>query len=911
MSQSNSTSSSNSTFQSNEERSPRFTRAIFFRILAVLAFIGLGTFAVIHSFGHNHDHEHSDDHTHADAADDNSSNDASESKPLFASADVDDGSSVQPATATDQPARGSFGAGTPARTNPAVAIQPIVTGRQTLPEAPGQFGNAAPQDRIAMRPNMPQAGALENSRNALQNATQRAGDIAGDLQRNASNAAGNALNGARQTATNVASGAQQAPGGTANGLRTSLGNTLNTNGQGLQATPGRNPLATSRGTARSSGSASQLKPPGGFRPDTTNPATPAANPFASPRPNTSQSAGSPDATSLNTSPFNSDPSSSSANSGSASRNPAPAGRPANGLAQDSRSTFGSATGLQSRGNSVRRDPPSLSGSTANMARPASQTQSQTQMPRAPEPRGFGSNTQMRPLQGTPDPSTSGIRPNTGTMNSGRSVPAMAASSSRPTGTTSAPLTTNATTLATPGDRVLEGAQAPSLTVEKIAPREVQLNQPADIQIVVRNTGRVTAQDVQVYDQIPQGAELLQAVPQPTRNRNGIAWQLGEIRPGQEKRIRLQLRPTQTGEIGSVAHVTFATQASMRTIVTKPVLNIFHSAKPRVMIGDTVVLDITVENKGDGAARNVLIQENIPPQLAFTDGYREGLEYEIGTLAPGQSKRLQLTLKAANMGRLRNVLTATGEGGITAQHAIDMEVVAPALMAVGSGPKRRYINREATHQFSVENKGTAAATNVELIAKLPTGLRYVNANNRGRYDANTHAVYWSLAELAENVIANVEITTIPTAPGNQQIDFEAFADLGRKTSANQVVSVDHLVDIYFEIDDVVDLIEIGSDTSYKIEMVNQGTIAASEVKLQVDFPAGIQPTDVESNLPNQIQGNRVIFSPIASMNPGEKMSLIINARGIQPGDHRVAAHIQTSGRETPVTKEETTRVYNDR
>ena len=44
---------------------------------------------------------------------------------------------------------------------------------------------------------------------------------------------------------------------------------------------------------------------------------------------------------------------------------------------------------------------------------------------------------------------------------------------------------------TPGDRQLEGIQAPSLTIEKLSPVEIQLNQQASFEIIVRNIGRVT------------------------------------------------------------------------------------------------------------------------------------------------------------------------------------------------------------------------------------------------------------------------------------------------------------------------------------------------------------------------------------------------------------------------------------
>lgn len=463
----------------------------------------------------------------------------------------------------------------------------------------------------------------------------------------------------------------------------------------------------------------------------------------------------------------------------------------------------------------------------------------------------------------------------------------------------------------PGERQLEGVQAPALTVEKISPREIQVNQTADFQLIIKNVGRVSAEEVKVFDKTPIGTDFVGASPQPTSSRGGdLRWDIGTLRPGQEKRIKIQLKPTRHGEIGSVAHVTFATQASMRTLVTKPVLEIVHQSKNVHLIGDDVVFDITVKNKGDGPAKNVLIQEDIPDQLEFQDG-SQAIEYEIGTLMPGQSKRLQLALKAAQIGKIRNVMFASADGGLEAKHELPLEVVAPNLVAKSDGPTRRFLQRNVAHTFSVANNGTAKATNVELIARLPSGLRFKGANNQGRYDANAHSVYWSLAELDRDARASVELKTTPVEIGTQPIKFESFADLEVRASVVQPMNVEHLVDVFFDIDDVVDPIEIGSDTSYKIRVVNQGTKAATNVQLGVTFPRGLQPTAVNGSIRHQINGQQIAFEPINSMSPGDEISFTIESKGQAAGDHRVVVNMRTDGRQTPVSKEETTRVYSDR
>jgi uncharacterized repeat protein (TIGR01451 family) len=118
-------------------------------------------------------------------------------------------------------------------------------------------------------------------------------------------------------------------------------------------------------------------------------------------------------------------------------------------------------------------------------------------------------------------------------------------------------------------------------------------------------------------------------------------------------------------------------------------------------------------------------------------------------------------------------------------------------------------------------------------------------------------------------------------------------------------------VFFDIDDVVDPIEIGADTSYRIRVVNQGTKAATNVQLQVDFPTGLVPTAVDGSLRHNIRGQQIVFEPINSMSPGDEIGIVIKGKGQAAGDHRVTVNMQTDGRSTPVSKQETTRVYSDR
>ena len=124
----------------------------------------------------------------------------------------------------------------------------------------------------------------------------------------------------------------------------------------------------------------------------------------------------------------------------------------------------------------------------------------------------------------------------------------------------------------PGDRQLEGPQTPQLTIEKTAPKEIQVGKPATFVVKVRNTGRAVANDVEIRDQIPRGTQLQSTNPRASQGPQGeLIWKLGAVEPNAEHSVEIVLVPIDEGEVGSVATVHFNAAASARTIVTKPQL----------------------------------------------------------------------------------------------------------------------------------------------------------------------------------------------------------------------------------------------------------------------------------------------------------------------------------------------------
>ena len=461
----------------------------------------------------------------------------------------------------------------------------------------------------------------------------------------------------------------------------------------------------------------------------------------------------------------------------------------------------------------------------------------------------------------------------------------------------------------PGDPRLSGSQAPALTIEKTAPPEIQIGKPAKFVIKVRNAGSAVAQGVEIHDTVPQGTQFVEATPPADRGPQGaLVWSLGAMKPGDEQKVELVLMPTAEGEVGSVATVHFRAEASVRTLATKPMLSMEVNGPEKVMKGQQVLLRIKLSNPGTGAATGVVLSEAVPEGLQHPAG--KELELDIGTLKPGESRELELALQAAAAGEVTNVVTARGEGNLAAEVETPLEVIAPQLQVALAGPKRRYLERNATHNISVSNPGTASAKDIELVAVLPKELKFVEANNGGQFDAATHSVYWSLEELPPQETGTVSLTTLPLAAGEAKLLIKSTAKQNLTDQREEVVAIEGLAAINFQLSDVNDPIESGGQTSYEIRVTNQGSKAATGVRLVALVPKELKPVSAEGPVRYTIEGGRVVFEPLKQLAPKADTTYSVKVQALAPGDLRLQVQVTTDEIREPITKEESTRVFGD-
>lgn len=462
----------------------------------------------------------------------------------------------------------------------------------------------------------------------------------------------------------------------------------------------------------------------------------------------------------------------------------------------------------------------------------------------------------------------------------------------------------------PGERALEGTQTPSLQVQKIAPEEVQVGQKTSFTLRVRNLGTSAAEDVVLVDRVPKHTRLESTSPPSQASEDGLLqWSLGRLMPGDERTVMIELVPTEEGEIGSVASVSFSSLASARTVSTLPRLEVTQNADPDVRVGDRMQIQIAVTNRGTGTAKNVSLEVDLPRELRHPSG--DALGMSLGDLAPGESRSIPLDLTAVEAGSLLSKIRIVSGNGAPQESSLPIQIIAPKLTLAFQGPKLRYLERPANYQVSIANQGTAPAKDIDIVAYLPKGLQFQSAGNHGEYLADQHAVAWGLDELKPGQTATTDLTLLPMEAGDFVIRLQSQSSDTRAEPLEKGVRVEGLSELAFTIEDDNDPVELDGQSLYTVKVSNSGTRSDSQVEVAIELPVGAKVLQVDAPTRYQVQGNAIRFEAIPEMAPGDQRAFRFRLQLPQEGTQVVRAFLKSLQRPVAVVKEESTQVYTDR
>ena len=458
--------------------------------------------------------------------------------------------------------------------------------------------------------------------------------------------------------------------------------------------------------------------------------------------------------------------------------------------------------------------------------------------------------------------------------------------------------------ATVEDPLLTPTQQPQLRIEKKAQAEAEVGEKFVYEIIVQNVGSVPAQYVVVEERIPKGTRMEMSQPQAHIGRDRILrWELETMQPNTQKIIKVQVTPLEAGPIGSVATVRFAAQVATKTIVTAPTLSLSVKHPPEVAVGEQVPVKFVITNSGTGTARKTSLRAVLQEGLQHPAGL--DLDQDLGTLAPGQSKEIDLTITASEQGRYTPHVIVTANGIEQENRTLDLSVIESRLTLSREGHARRFVNRPAEFVTKVTNHSVETMKDVIITEQLPEGVTPVGEMAKFRWAPKDRTVTWKVSELGPGQHSDLKLSIVSARAGSLTGKVQAVAASGHRAELPTELEVQGFSSLTLDFQGDGKAVAVGDQVSMRVTVGNRGSAPAKQVQALFELPP--QMTFVAAkgsdNIKATREGNFVTFDVLEELAPNSNQTYDIVLIAAQEGTPLVGVELLSTDLPKSIHQEE--------
>lgn len=444
-----------------------------------------------------------------------------------------------------------------------------------------------------------------------------------------------------------------------------------------------------------------------------------------------------------------------------------------------------------------------------------------------------------------------------------------------------------------------------IQVDKSMPKEVQLNATFDYSIRVTNLTQTPVTDIVITEYTSKNYKYASSSLEAKADGNKLVWSIDRLDPKASQEIKVVGSATSTECVEQCSTVTYVIPTCAYVKVTQAKLGVTKEATNAVLICDPIQVKYVVTNTGSGVARNVKVVDTLPEGLQTTAGQKE-VVYTVDALAPGQSKSFAATLKAQKTGKFTSQAVATSGNIKVESSATETVVTQPVLAITKTGPQKLYLGRAVSYEIKLTNKGDGVAKDVVIEDTIPAGVTSPKPSDGGVVSAGK--AVWKVGTLAPNASKTVSISYMPSQVSSLSDTASATAYCAEGVRASASTSVLGIAAILLEVVDLVDPVEVGTETTYVITATNQGTAVGTNISITCTLEDNYEYVSSGGVTNGSLTGKVVQFTPLSSLAPKAKATWQVKVKALKTGDVRFKVEMNTDQIERPVEETEATNLY---
>ncbi|MEO0510758.1 MAG: DUF11 domain-containing protein [Verrucomicrobiota bacterium] len=411
-------------------------------------------------------------------------------------------------------------------------------------------------------------------------------------------------------------------------------------------------------------------------------------------------------------------------------------------------------------------------------------------------------------------------------------------------------------------------------------------------------------DVVIADTLPSGLEYVSSTPTAQVSDNKIVWNLGDINEGDISPLTLTVKATRTGTFANCVTITAIPKACLAVVVGAPELMIEKTTpKERLLSGETATFDITVTNTGNADAENVVLTDILPEGLTASSSLR----YNLGDLAPSESKTVEVLALTSKSGKFLNTASAVGSNVAKVADDAVVYVNTPGLKVEKTGTGEQFVGKKASYEIVVTNTGDFTLTDVVVTDTLGEGMAF--ASTPGAKVVEPRKAMWNISSLKPQASKTFKVTTTAELAGRYCNNVAAVdADLKLEDSSTACTVWKGFPAILLEVIDTVDPLLEGQPSQYVIRVTNQGNAPDYNIQVGAEIAPELSITSVAGQTQHQVNGNKVTFASFAKIDPKQTIEFKIDVRGKTIGGGRSNFSLSSNLLKEPISETESTQVY---
>lgn len=314
--------------------------------------------------------------------------------------------------------------------------------------------------------------------------------------------------------------------------------------------------------------------------------------------------------------------------------------------------------------------------------------------------------------------------------------------------------------------------------------------------------------------------------------------------------------------------------------TTSTLAIQMTGPESVNLNENANYRVQVDNPGTIPVENVVVQSMLPQGFDFVTSSLPAqvigsrLDWNLGTLGPGQQRIIELTYRATQGGSSRHCVSVQATGVSPIEDCLTTNVNAEALYIemTGRNPEAPVpVGQELTYKISVYNRGNTDLPNVTLTDRFDAGLRH---------PAGLSPVEWEIGAIAAGQMREVELRFTVIEPGRQCHTLEATAPSTPPAQISACVTAVEREDLTsLEIRKSASRAEVrvGEQIEFEVLLINAGTSALSNLTIVDAYDPELQPR--RTTPPESSYGQDGVVWYVSSLEPGEERTFRVTCEAL--------------------------------